>query len=91
LASSTLLTRPAPPLTSAIQLTSSTNIVVEWLAFLLHIWEVMGSNFGLETEYPDWDSSHFLQSHQENAIIISFPIISYNLMRHNLAVKWTNS
>jgi hypothetical protein len=29
------------------------NIVVEWLTLLLHIWEVLGLNLGLETGYPD--------------------------------------
>jgi hypothetical protein len=29
------------------------NVVVEWLALLLSIWEVPGSNLGLETGYPD--------------------------------------
>jgi hypothetical protein len=26
---------------------------VKWLAFLLHIWEISGSNLGPETRYPD--------------------------------------
>jgi hypothetical protein len=30
------------------------NVTVEWLSFLLHIKKVPGSNFGLETGYPDW-------------------------------------
>jgi len=29
------------------------NIPVEWLAHLLHIWEVLGLNLNLETGYPD--------------------------------------
>jgi hypothetical protein len=29
------------------------NITPEWLACLLHIWEVPGSNLSLETSYPD--------------------------------------
>jgi hypothetical protein len=29
------------------------NVVVERLALLLHIQEVLGSNLGLETGYPD--------------------------------------
>jgi hypothetical protein len=29
------------------------NVVIEWLAFLLRIWEVSGSNFGQVTDYPD--------------------------------------
>jgi hypothetical protein len=29
------------------------NVVVEWLPILLRIWEVPGSNLGLETGYPD--------------------------------------
>jgi hypothetical protein len=31
----------------------ASNIVVEWLALLLHIQEVLGSNLVLETGYPD--------------------------------------
>jgi hypothetical protein len=31
----------------------SPNVVVEWLAFLLRIREVPGSNLGPETGYPD--------------------------------------
>jgi hypothetical protein len=29
------------------------NVMAKWLALLLHIWEVSGSNLGLETDYPD--------------------------------------
>jgi hypothetical protein len=29
------------------------NVVVEWLTFLLRIWEVSGSNIGRETDYQD--------------------------------------
>jgi hypothetical protein len=29
------------------------NIVVEWLTFLFRIWEVPGSNLGLESGYPN--------------------------------------
>jgi hypothetical protein len=29
------------------------NIVVEWLTFLLRIWDVPGSILGLETGYPN--------------------------------------
>jgi hypothetical protein len=35
------------------------NFVVKWLTFLLHIWEVLGSNLGPETSYPDWTFSYF--------------------------------
>jgi hypothetical protein len=30
-----------------------TNVAVEWLALLLHIQEVLGSNLSPETGYPD--------------------------------------
>jgi hypothetical protein len=29
------------------------NVIVEWLALLLQIWEVLGSDLGLETGCPD--------------------------------------
>jgi hypothetical protein len=29
------------------------NVVVKWLTLLLHIQEGLGSNLGLETDYPD--------------------------------------
>jgi hypothetical protein len=32
---------------------TETNIVAEWLALLLRIWEVPGSNLGSETSYPE--------------------------------------
>jgi hypothetical protein len=32
----------------------SSNVMVEWLTPLLHVWEVLGSNLGPETDYPDW-------------------------------------
>jgi hypothetical protein len=61
LASSTLLTRPTPLLTSAIQPTSSLNVMVQCVALLLHIREGLGSNLNLKAGYPDagilWFSS----------------------------------
>jgi hypothetical protein len=27
--------------------------MVKWTAFLIHIWQLMGTNFSLETGYPD--------------------------------------
>jgi hypothetical protein len=41
---------------------SHQSIMVQWLAFLLHIQEFLGSNFGLTKVY-----SGFPQSQQENA------------------------
>jgi hypothetical protein len=32
---------------------SLSNVVVEWLAVLLRVQDVSGSNLGLETSYPD--------------------------------------
>jgi hypothetical protein len=29
------------------------NVGVEWLVFLLHIRDILGSNVGVETSYPD--------------------------------------
>jgi hypothetical protein len=45
------------------------NFVVEWLALLLCIREVPGSNLGPETGYPDWG---FPQSFQANTEIVPF-------------------
>jgi hypothetical protein len=36
---------------------------VKWFAFLLHIWEILGSNLGSETRYPE-DLCGFAQSLQ---------------------------
>jgi hypothetical protein len=39
------------------------NVVVEWLTLLLRIWEVLGSNLGPETGYPDLGFSWFSSVH----------------------------
>jgi hypothetical protein len=49
-------------------------VTVEWLALLFHIQEVMGSNAGLETRYPDKIFHGFLQFLQAKARVI---LISY--------------
>jgi hypothetical protein len=46
------------------------NIVVEWLALLLHNRDVQGSNLGLKTGYPDQGFCGFLLSLQANARIV---------------------
>jgi hypothetical protein len=33
--------------------TFNPNVVIVWLTSLFRIWEVLGSNFGLQTGYPD--------------------------------------
>jgi hypothetical protein len=33
------------------------NVSAEWLALLLHIWKVLGSNLSSRTGYPDWGFS----------------------------------
>jgi hypothetical protein len=43
------------------------NIMIDWLALLLHILEVMGSNLGLLTGYP---SRGVPQSLQANSVIV---------------------
>jgi hypothetical protein len=40
--------------------------MVEWLRFLLHIWEVPGSNFRPDAGYPDSGFHGFPQSVQAN-------------------------
>jgi hypothetical protein len=45
------------------------NIVVKWISLLLHIVEVLHSNTGLETSYPDWCYG-FPQSLQEISGIV---------------------
>jgi hypothetical protein len=37
-------------------------VVIEWLTLLHYIWEVSGSNLGLETDYPDCFFVVFLSS-----------------------------
>jgi hypothetical protein len=44
---------------SSIFVPQRPNIVVEWLTPLLRIREVLGSNVGPETGYPDWACSWF--------------------------------
>jgi hypothetical protein len=44
------------------------NVVhVEWVAFLLPIWEIPDSNLGLETDYHDWIFQHVPQNAHANA------------------------
>jgi hypothetical protein len=38
---------------------SEVNVVIEWVAILLHIREVPGSNFARNTDYLDYDYSWF--------------------------------
>jgi hypothetical protein len=38
---------------SQIFFINSPIVAVEWLAFLIHIWEVLDSNLALEIGYPD--------------------------------------
>lgn len=44
------------------------NVAVEWLAVLLHIWMVPISNLSQETSFPYWGSHGFPHSHHTNAI-----------------------
>jgi len=39
------------------------DVTVECVAACLHIWEVPGSNFGLEAGYPEWGFLHFCWFH----------------------------
>jgi hypothetical protein len=48
----------------------SPNVVVERLTLLFRISEVLGSNFGAETEYRDWVFCSFPQSLQTNAMTV---------------------
>jgi hypothetical protein len=43
-------------------LISVLNIAAEWLTLPLHIWEVQGSNLGIQTSYPDYAFSWFPHS-----------------------------
>jgi hypothetical protein len=45
------------------------NVPAKWLALLLHVWEVLGSNLSLETSYPVWGFSWFC-SLQENTGVV---------------------
>jgi hypothetical protein len=73
-------------LTRTKSLTAKPNVVVEWLAFLFRIREVLGSNIGLETGYPDWGFSWFssvppgkcLANTLNLATTTSFHILSYH-------------
>jgi hypothetical protein len=44
-------------------------VVVECLTLMLRIWEVPGSDLGLETGYPDEGFRDFPQSLQANGIV----------------------
>jgi hypothetical protein len=44
-------------------------VVLEWWTVLLRIREVPGSNFGLDTGFPDWDFCSNPQTHYVNAWI----------------------
>jgi hypothetical protein len=44
--------------------------VIEWLIFLLRIWEIPGADLGPETGYLDHDFRRFSQSRQANAGIV---------------------
>jgi hypothetical protein len=33
---------------------STPDTVVKWLTFMLHVWEIMGSEFSPKTDHPDW-------------------------------------
>jgi hypothetical protein len=46
------------------------NIVIEWLTLPLGIWEVLDSNLGPKTSYPDCGFCGFSQYLQTNAGII---------------------
>jgi hypothetical protein len=46
------------------------NVVVDWLAFLLRILDVQGSNLGPETGYPDEVFRDFPQTFHANAGIV---------------------
>jgi hypothetical protein len=46
---------------------SASKMMVEWLTFMLHIWEVTDSNLGPKTDYPDWGFYSFPQSLKANA------------------------
>jgi hypothetical protein len=48
-------------------------VMVEQLIFLLRIWEVPGSNLGLETCYPHRGFCGFPQSLQANSGIVGLP------------------
>jgi hypothetical protein len=58
-----------PMLKEANMLLIQPNAMVGWLALLFHIQEVLGSNPGPETSYPDRYFNGFPQSIQANAMI----------------------
>jgi hypothetical protein len=62
--------KPALEIFCILPISFPPNVVAEWLALLFHIREVLGSNLGLKTNYPDWGFPGFLQSLQVNARII---------------------
>jgi hypothetical protein len=70
------------------------NVEVDWLALLLHVWEVLCSNLGPNTSYPDCDFSWFSSAPagkwQDSrptlnyATTASFHILSFNAIQPEL-------